>query len=120
LRIILFGLSPLTIITLKSEDGVTMRRRMIGLSGLITASLLATTVGCESLRHETRPHKKDDVETVKADGTEPKAVNGDATKVLGFDSQGKAAGGSSFFRNSRLPGAMSPEGRDIEQSLGIH
>jgi hypothetical protein len=91
---------------------------MIGLSSLLTASLLVASVGCETLRTATRSHKEDAVE--KADELEPRAIDGDATKVQGFDSQGKTSAGSSFFKNSRLPGAMSPEGREIEQSLGVH
>ncbi len=99
-----------------------MRRRMIGLSSLClsAALMLATSVGCESLRHATRAHKDDKAEAVKADELEPKAIDGDATKVRGFDSEGKTAGSQSFFKNSRLPGAMSSEGRDIEKSLGVH
>jgi hypothetical protein len=96
-----------------------MRRRMIGLSSVLTASMLVASVGCESLRPATRSHKEDKAE--EADELEPKAIDGDATKVRGFDNEGKTSAGSpSFFKNSRLPGAMSSEGREIEQSLGVH
>jgi len=97
-----------------------MRRRMIGLSSLLAASLLVTSVGCETLRPATRSHK-DDKAAASAEEFEPKAIDGDATEVRAFDSQGKTSTGSqSFFKNSRLPGAMSSEGREIEQSLGVH
>lgn len=97
-----------------------MRRHMIGLSSLLAASLLVTSVGCETLRPATRPHK-DDKAAATADELEPKAIDGDATKIRAFDNVGKTSAGSqSFFKNSRLPGAMSSEGREIEQSLGVH
>lgn len=96
-----------------------MRRRMIGLSSLVTAALLISALGCETLRPATRSHKDDTAAT--ADEFEPTAIDGDATKVRAFDSEGKTSAGSqSFFKNSRLPGAMSSEGREIEQSLGVH
>lgn len=96
-----------------------MRRRMIGLSSLLSAALLVSAVGCEVLRPATRSHHNDD-NPATADELEPKAIDGDATKIRAFDSTGKTAGSQSFFKNSRLPGAMSAEGREIEQSLGVH
>jgi len=96
-----------------------MRRRTIGLSSLLAASFLVTATGCESLRHTTRAHKDDKADAVKADPLDPKAIDADGTKVLAVESDGKTSGGS-FFKNSRLPGAMSSEGRDIEKSLGVH
>ncbi len=96
-----------------------MRRRMIGLSSALAASFLVASVGCDTLRPATRSHK--DGKSAKAVEFEPTAIDGDATKVQGFDSQGKSSAASpSFFKNSRLPGAMSSEGREIEQSLGVH
>lgn len=97
-----------------------MRRRMIGLSGLLTASLLATAVGCESFRHATRTDKDDPATALKADALEPTAVDGDATKIHAVDGDGKSGGAQPFFKNSRKPGALSSEGRDIEKSLGVH
>lgn len=100
-----------------------MRRRMIGLSSLLAASVLATGMGCESLRHATRVHDKDkdNVEharSVTGEPLEPTAVDADVSKVHAVDSDPKASA-SPFFKNNRKPGALSSEARDIERSLGV-
>jgi hypothetical protein len=99
-----------------------MRRRMIGLSCLLAASVLAT--GCENLRHATRIQKDDHIEKVKGeekvigDPVEPTAVDADTSKIRGVDSDGKTSA-KPFFKNNRKPGALSTEARDIERSLGV-
>jgi hypothetical protein len=73
-----------------------MKRRVLQL-GLIVLSALSVLPGCESLEHFRRTRSQDDV---KADAEEKSESKG-------------------FFRSTRVPGAMSSEGREIEQSLGI-
>jgi hypothetical protein len=105
-----------------SKEGVAMRRRMIGLSGLLTASIVATGVGCENLRHSTRVRSDDKVEptgtSITGEPLTPTAVDGDVSKLHAVDSDPKAAP-SPFFKNNRKPGALSSEARDIERSLGV-
>jgi hypothetical protein len=105
-----------------SKKGVAMRRRMIGLSGLLTASIVATGVGCESLRHSTRVRNDDKVEpagtSAAGEPLSPTAVDGGARDVHAVDSNSKAAP-SPFFKNNRKPGALSSEAREIERSLGV-
>jgi hypothetical protein len=57
--------------------------------------------GCEMLRHNLRPRSDDD--TARVD---------DAKSEESIEAKG-------FFKSSRLSGAMSSEGREIEQSLGV-
>ncbi|APW58692.1 hypothetical protein [Paludisphaera borealis] len=99
-----------------------MRRRMIGLSSLLAASILATGLGCESLRHATRVHddkdKGDHAKSVTGESLEPTAVDADVSKLHAVDSDPKASA-SPFFKNNRKPGALSSEARDIERSLGV-
>jgi hypothetical protein len=73
-----------------------MKRRVLRL-GLFVLAALSLLPGCESLEHYRRMRSQDDV---KADAEEPSESKG-------------------FFKSSRVPGAMSSEGREIEQSLGI-
>jgi hypothetical protein len=75
-----------------------MKRRVLRL-GLLVLSVLSILPGCESLDQYRRPRSPDDVKS-------------DAEESSASDSKG-------FFKSSRLPGAMSSEGREIEQSLGI-
>ncbi len=102
-----------------------MRRRMIGLSSLLAASVLSTGMGCESLRHATRVHDKDKDQdkvehaaSVAGEPLEPTAVDADVSKLHAVDSDPKASA-SPFFKNNRKPGALSSEARDIERSLGV-
>jgi hypothetical protein len=73
-----------------------VKRRGLRL-GLIVLSILSFLPGCESLEHYRRPRSQEDV---KPDDDEPSETKG-------------------FFKSSRIPGALSSEGREVEQSLGI-
>jgi hypothetical protein len=73
-----------------------VKRRGLRL-GLIVLSVLSFLPGCESLEQYRRSRPQEDV---KPDADEPSETKG-------------------FFKSSRIPGAMSSEGREIEQSLGI-
>lgn len=80
-----------------------MTRRILG-PGLALVCACSVFMGCESLRHETRS---------KADDTGLEAEDAKVGEV-------KSEAPKGFFKSSRLPGAMSDEGRDIERNLGIH
>jgi hypothetical protein len=73
-----------------------VKRRGLRL-GLIVLSVLSFLPGCESLAHDRRPRSQEDVKLDAEDSSETKG----------------------FFKSSRIPGAMSSEAREIEQSLGI-
>jgi hypothetical protein len=75
-----------------------MTRRILRL-GLIVLSFLSFLPGCETLDHYRRPKSQDDA----------KADSDDAS----------VSGTKGFFTSSRVPGALSSEAREIEQSLGI-
>lgn len=78
-----------------------MKHRIIGLALLCACPALQ---GCETLHHELRWKAKD---TEPADDGDSKegAVNSEPSK--------------GFFHNTRLSGALSDEGRDIERNLGV-
>ncbi len=71
-----------------------MKRRILGL-GLILVSSAALLVGCEMLEHNKRSRSPDDAKSEEEKET------------------------STFFKSSRISGAMSSEGRSIERDLGI-
>jgi hypothetical protein len=73
-----------------------VKRRVFRL-GPILLSALAFLPGCELLERYRHPPAQDEA---KPDAEEPSETKG-------------------FFKSSRIPGAMSSEGREIEQSLGI-
>jgi hypothetical protein len=78
------------------EGGDVVKRRFLRI-GLIIGSALALLPGCESLDHYRRPRSFEDVKPEAEESSESKG----------------------FFKPSRVSGAMSSEGREIEQSLGI-
>lgn len=80
-----------------------MIRRIPELS-LALACALPALAGCESLRRNLRPEPE-----ITADATEKPAEHPEI--------ESEAPKG--FFKSTRLSGAMSDEGRDIEKSLGI-
>jgi hypothetical protein len=69
--------------------------------------------GCESMRNSLRP--KDGHAKETAAKTEHDGETG-SDEVLDV----KSSKPSPFFKPSRLSGAMSDEGREIERDLGIH
>jgi hypothetical protein len=78
------------------------KHRILGL-GLTLVLVLAGAIvpGCEPLHHNLRP----------ASGTDPS--RGDESKA---EEPNETKG---FFKSTRLPGALSSEAREIEQSLGV-
>jgi hypothetical protein len=86
-----------------------MNRRIFGF-GVSMLSLLPFLSGCTEMRPWLRP-RSDDPSRIRP--TEDENENG-KDKVLDVQSDSKP-----FFKSSRLSGAMSSEGREIERSLGI-
>jgi hypothetical protein len=80
-----------------------MKRRILKL-GLALACVCPALVGCEWLHHGVRSH---------SDATANEAS--DPSKVEEIKSEPPKG----FFKSTRLSGAMSDEGRDIEKSLGV-
>jgi hypothetical protein len=81
-----------------------MKDRILGL-GLALLGAAVGVTGCETLRHEVRSKSED---TLHEDDS-------DDSKVIGV----KPTSTKGFFKSSRLSGAMSDEGREIERDLGI-
>ena len=79
-----------------------MKRRILGIALALAAACSALT-GCELFRHDVRS---------KSDGGAPD----DETSRIG---EVRSEAPKGFFKSSRLPGAMSDEGREIERDLGI-
>jgi hypothetical protein len=80
------------------REGDVVKRRVLRL-GLIVLSVLSLLPGCEMLDHYRRPPSPEDA---KSDSDDP-----------------GVSGTKGFFKSSRVPGALSSEGREVEQSLGI-
>ena len=81
-----------------------MKRRILELS-LALACACPALAGCESLRHGSSPRSGRHGERGRTSPAEHPEVKSEAPK--------------GFFKSTRLSGAMSDEGRDIEKSLGI-
>jgi hypothetical protein len=82
-----------------------MKHRILGLGVALLGACTALS-GCETLRHNVRqasyePSGGDDEESPKLGAVKSQPPKG-------------------FFQSSRLPGAMSSEGRDVERNLGIN
>jgi hypothetical protein len=77
-----------------------MKRRIMGL-GLALISACSFLAGCESLGHGAKSKASEDSIADKVDSVKPEPSKG-------------------FFKPSRLSGAMSSEGREVERDLGIH
>jgi hypothetical protein len=82
-----------------------MNRRILRL-GLFLACVGSALPGCEWIDHNIRPRAGIDEPPPQTTETKP-ATGVDATNKEGF------------FNSSRLSGAMSSEGRDVERSLGV-
>ncbi len=92
-----------------------MNRRYFGVAmALVSCGL--PLYGCQSLNHGSRGKDRDpDVAPASA---ETKSIESGGDKVLDVQSDGKEA--KPFFRSSRLSSGLSPEAREVENSLGIH
>jgi hypothetical protein len=90
--------------------------------GLISATMLIGSMGCETTRSFLHHDKDDDVADKKGkdddDAANPKGVTSDTSKIRSVDSDDKNS--RSFFKSDRLPSAMSSQARDIERDLGIY
>jgi hypothetical protein len=82
-----------------------MTRRILQL-GLILAGAGLLLPGCELLQHTGHSRTEDRA---------PRA----AESTSDADASGESAEAKKFFKSSRLSGAMSSEGREIERDLGI-
>ncbi|HEV3168531.1 MAG TPA: hypothetical protein VGZ22_31280 [Isosphaeraceae bacterium] len=83
-----------------------MKGRIVWLSLFVGCASMVLT-GCESLQPFTR----------KASPEKPAVPVDDGESES--SSTTASAGPKGFFKNSRLPGAMSSEGAEIERSLGV-
>lgn len=86
-----------------------MKRRIPGWALAVACASVGFS-GCELFHHEHRPRAID--EPYKSE-PEEKEHESSPDKL-------KEESPSSFFKGSRLPGAMSSEARDIERNLGVH
>jgi hypothetical protein len=73
-----------------------VKRRILRPGALLLAAI-ALLSGCETLGHTKHSGAHDEAKSDSEDTKE----------------------GAGFFKSSRVPGAMSSEGREIERSLGI-
>jgi hypothetical protein len=82
---------------------------------LVLGALCLVSMGCETHRSWLRPKDDDDI---KVGSSEAKAVDSDASKILGVESDEKKS--EPFFKNNRRSGAWSSEAREIEKDLGVN
>ena len=98
------------------------RRRLV--FGTAVLGLLPALAGCEwnhgALRPKSGDHDPDVTKTSASKDGEGKKDEDDSEtdKVLDVRSNGSKS--QPFFKATRLSGAMSDEGRDIEKDLGIN
>lgn len=92
-------------------------RRLQYVQILSLAVALATLEGCEHFRHTLREKDPDVVRSTLETKDEKAKDEPETSKVLDVQSDPKKP--TPFFKGSRLSGAMSPEGREVERSLGI-
>ena len=84
-----------------------MNHRILGL-GLSLLGVCASLMGCTELNHGLRSRSDDQARA------RPREEENEPDKVLDVKSESKP-----FFKSTRLPGALSDEGREVERSLGI-
>jgi hypothetical protein len=86
---------------------------------LYVSAVMAGMTGCETLRSRLRPADDDRGRASDSDElTRPKAVESDASKIMGVDSD--ANNPKPFFKSDRRSGAWSSEAREIEKDLGVN
>ena len=92
-----------------------MSHRLPRIVSALAALVLAPGLtGCETLRHTLRLERTHDGKADEAAGKAEVAPD----KDVALDVQSPTP--KPFFKPSRLSGAMSDEGRDIERDLGVH
>ena len=84
-----------------------MMRRIVRLGPIVALACLAP-LGCATARQAKRPHEADASYKEEEDAIKDEDVNPEIAQGL-----------KGFFKSSRLPGAMSSEGAEIEQHLGV-
>lgn len=95
-------------------------RRLQYVQIVAVAFALITLEGCEHFRHSLREHDPEVVQSsaeAKIKET-PAGSETETSKILDVQADPKKP--TPFFKGSRLSGALSDEGRDIERSLGVH
>ena len=97
------------------------RRFPCGRIVLLAFALAFTTLaGCERYRHLLRDSDPEVARTSKETSSKVKASDEEPESSKIFDVQSDAKKSKPFFRGSRLSGALTDEGREIERDLGIH
>jgi hypothetical protein len=96
--------------------------RQFAFRGMVVGTVVLGSVGCET-HHWLRPKDDNRVARIddKDDPTKPKAVESDASKINGVDSDGKDS--QPFFKRNRAASAfssLSPEAQSIEKDLGVY
>jgi hypothetical protein len=84
-----------------------MKHRILGLA-LSLLGACAPLTGCTELNHGLRSRSDDQARAPSREEED------EPDKVLDVKSEAKP-----FFKSTRLPGALSNEGREVERSLGI-
>jgi hypothetical protein len=81
---------------------------------LVLGALCLVSMGCEP-HHSWLRHNDD--EEFSGRGSDVKAIDSDASKVLGMDADGKLS--KPFFSGDRRSGGWSSEARAVERDLGV-
>ena len=92
-------------------------RRIVFLALTLTFTALA---GCERYRHLLRDSDSEVVRSSKETHSKLKTNDNEPESSKILDVQSDAKKSKPFFRGSRLSGALTDEGREIERDLGIH
>jgi hypothetical protein len=90
-----------------TDRGIAMMRRILRLGPIAVLACLSS-VGCATSRQVRRPAEADSAYREEEDAIKDEDVNPEIAQGL-----------KGFFKSSRLPGAMSSEGAEIEQHLGV-
>jgi hypothetical protein len=93
------------------QGGITMIRR-IPWRRLVLGAVCLVSLGCEP-HHSWLRHNDDDESSGRA-----KAIESDASRILGHDSSGNDTS-KPFFSSDRRSGGWSSEARAVERDLGV-
>ena len=90
--------------------------------GLVSATIVIGSMGCDTTRSFLRHDKDDDAASKKDkdsdDDAKPKSVSSDTSKIRSVDSDDKNP--QPFFKSNRSSLGWSSEARDIERDLGVY
>jgi hypothetical protein len=102
--------------------GETDMTRQILCRGLVSATLVIGSMGCETTRSFLHHDKDDDAASKQDkdsdDDAKPKSVSSEASKIRSVDSDDKNP--QPFFKSNRSSLGWSSEAREIEADLGVH